>query len=184
MLLQAVNSGLASLTWAQDGFAYAEGYDEDGKRYQGLQTGQIHETAQLRIGLLVKPEVAQQQLDEERTQHLGSSGDGEKGKYRENGEPPIIGEPTGLGGSGETVEGRLPIRFHGSRELDATRVGRDAGQVAEEVISHLSGLVGAEVKVTLEIEANIPAGAPDNVVRTVTENSKTLKFKTHGFEKD
>ena len=82
------------------------------------------------------------------------------------------------------MEVQLPIRFHGSKELDATRVGRDAGQIAEEVISHLSGLVGAEVKVTLEIDANIPAGAPDNVVRTVTENSNTLKFKTHGFEKE
>jgi len=38
--------------------------------------------------------------------------------------------------------------------------------------------------VTLEIEAEIPACAPDNVVRTVTENSRTLKFTQHGFETD
>ncbi len=56
--------------------------------------------------------------------------------------------------------------------------------MAEEVISHLSGLVGADVTVTLEIAANIPNGAPDNIVRTVTENSNTLKFRSHGFEKD
>ena len=68
--------------------------------------------------------------------------------------------------------------------MDTARVGRDASQVAEEVISHLSGLVGAEVKVTLEIEANVPSGAPDSVVRTVTENSETLKFRSHGFEKE
>jgi hypothetical protein len=43
--------------------------------------------------------------------------------------------------------------------LDATRVGRDAGRIAEEVISHLAGLVNAKVTVTLEIEAEIPAGA-------------------------
>jgi len=30
--------------------------------------------------------------------------------------------------------------------------------------------------------AEIPAGAPDNVVRTVTENSRTLKFGSSGFE--
>jgi hypothetical protein len=53
-----------------------------------------------------------------------------------------------------------------------------------EVISHLSGLVGTTVKVTLEIEAEIPNGAPDNVVRTVTENGRTLKFKNQGFEKE
>jgi hypothetical protein len=49
------------------------------------------------------------------------------------------------------------------------------------VISHLTGLVGSSVKVTLEIEATVEAGAPENVVRTVTENSRTLKFTTHGF---
>jgi hypothetical protein len=40
------------------------------------------------------------------------------------------------------------------------------------------------VKVTLEIQAEIPAGVPDNVVRTVTENSRALKFSSHGFEKE
>ena len=34
----------------------------------------------------------------------------------------------------------------------------------------------ADVKVTLEIEANLPDGATEQVVRTVTENCKTLKF--------
>ena len=63
-------------------------------------------------------------------------------------------------------------------------MGRDAGRVAEEVIAHLSGLVGAKVTVTLEIEAEIPAGAPDTVVRTVTENARTLKFTDAGFEEE
>jgi len=45
-------------------------------------------------------------------------------------------------------------------------------------------LVGAKVTVTLEIEAETPAGAPDKVVRTVTENCRTLKFSSHGFERD
>jgi len=42
--------------------------------------------------------------------------------------------------------------------------------------------MGSSVKVTLEIEAEVGAGTPENVVRTVTENSRTLKFTTHGFE--
>jgi hypothetical protein len=37
---------------------------------------------------------------------------------------------------------------------------------------------------TLEVEAEIPSGAPDNVVRTVTENSRVLKFTNLGFEKE
>jgi hypothetical protein len=61
--------------------------------------------------------------------------------------------------------------------LDPTRVGRDASRIAEEVIAHLVSLVGGTV-----IEAEIPSGAPDQVVRTVTENCRTLKFTSQGFE--
>ena len=77
-----------------------------------------------------------------------------------------------------------PTRFHGTAMLDSARVGRDASRIADEVIAHLSGLVGAKVTVTLEIEAEVPSGAPDHVVRTVTENSRTLKFTSQGFEKE
>ena len=73
-------------------------------------------------------------------------------------------------------------RYHGSVSLDPTRVGSDAGRIAEEVIAHLAGLLDANVEVTLEIEAMIPTGVPENVVRIVTENSRTLKFKSHEFE--
>jgi hypothetical protein len=51
---------------------------------------------------------------------------------------------------------RGPTRFHGSVTLEATRVGRDAGRIAEEVISHLTGLVRAKVKVTRDIDAEVP----------------------------
>jgi hypothetical protein len=34
----------------------------------------------------------------------------------------------------------------------------------------------------LEIEADIQTGAPENVVRTITENSRSLKFTAPGFE--
>ena len=94
-----------------------------------------------------------------------------------------MGGPTG----GVTVEPPVPVnvpvakRFHGSVSLDPHRVGRDAGRIADEVISHLVGLVGSDVKVTLEIQATMPSGAPDSVVRIVTENSRTLKFTSHGF---
>lgn len=48
--------------------------------------------------------------------------------------------------------------------------------------AHPAGLVGAQVTVMVEIEADIPAGVPDHVVRTVTENARTLRFKSQGFE--
>ncbi len=66
--------------------------------------------------------------------------------------------------------------------LAPDRAGRDASKIADEVITHLAGLVGAKVTVTMEIEATIPDGAPEHLVRTVTENARTLKFTSQGFE--
>jgi len=75
-------------------------------------------------------------------------------------------------------------RFHGTVVLDTERVGRDAGRIAEEIISHLAVQPGASVIVTLEIEAELPSGAQDGLVRTVTENARTLRFTSHGFERE
>jgi hypothetical protein len=66
--------------------------------------------------------------------------------------------------------------------LDPERVGRLAGRIAEEVIQHLVSAPGAEVRVTLEIHADLPQGASDSTQRTVTENCATLRFSGHGFE--
>ncbi|MDB9395782.1 hypothetical protein, partial [Microcystis aeruginosa] len=66
--------------------------------------------------------------------------------------------------------------------IDPLRINRDTPAIANEVIQHLTRLSGARVKVTLEIEAEIPDGAPDDVVRTVTENCRTLKFNNQSFE--
>ncbi|MDR7454895.1 MAG: hypothetical protein QN137_10530 [Armatimonadota bacterium] len=35
-----------------------------------------------------------------------------------------------------------------------------------------------------DIHAEVPDGVPDHVVRTVTENARTLKFRDHGFERE
>jgi hypothetical protein len=56
--------------------------------------------------------------------------------------------------------------------------------LSAEVIQHLTSLIGAEVEVTMEIQARVAEGIPENVVRTVSENCKTLKFQTQGFEQD
>ncbi len=63
-------------------------------------------------------------------------------------------------------------------------MGRDAGRIAEELIAHLVAQAGANVDVTLEIQASLPDGASDHTVRTVMENSRTLNFEQSAFEKD
>jgi hypothetical protein len=46
------------------------------------------------------------------------------------------------------------------------------------------GLVGAQVTISIDISAHIPDGVPGDVVRTVMENCRTLKFKSSGFEEE
>jgi hypothetical protein len=38
--------------------------------------------------------------------------------------------------------------------------------------------------ITLEIQASLPGGVSEQIIRTVTENSRMLKFSTHGFESE
>jgi hypothetical protein len=38
------------------------------------------------------------------------------------------------------------------------------------------------VRITLEIEAELSDGASEKLVRDVTENCRTLKFNSYGFE--
>ena len=61
-------------------------------------------------------------------------------------------------------------------------MGRDAARIAEEVVQHLTGLVGSNVEITVEIQADLPDGANDKLVRDVTENCRTLNFTNFGFE--
>lgn len=178
VLLGAIRDGIALLTWTQDSFAFAESFDDTGGRYRGLRAGQVVALSDANApGLLVRPEVARKQMEAERPQPPLEPPVGPQGGYERPGSgpaPPAPPEP----------QDTRPRRFHGTVTLDATRVGRDAGRIADEVIAHLSGLVGAKVTVTLEVEAEIPSGVPDHVVRTVTENSRTLKFTSQGFEQE
>ena len=173
VLTRAVQDGVALLTWESDSFALAESQDEAVGRYRGLQVGRTAGVSPESPALLVKPKVARGQLDAEvpPTPAPVPEGQGPQPGPGPDGTEPPPPPPE-----------KKARRFHGAVALDAARVGRDAGQIADEVISHLSSLVGSEVTVTLEIDAEIPDGAPENVVRTVTENSRTLKFASHGFE--
>ena len=179
VLLQSIQDGLGLLSWTQDSFAYAESYDEPGNRYRGLRVGQLVFVKEDDSGLIVRPEVARRQIQSETVQPGERPGEDTKPST-----PPGTGTTPPQPAPADPVEPPRPKRFHGSVTLDPARVGRDASRIADEVITHLVGLVGSSVRVTLEIEVDIPSGAPDNVVRTVTENSRTLKFASHGFEKE
>jgi len=178
VLVQAIRDGVALLTWRADTFAYAESFDDTAGRYRGLRGGQSVSLSPDSEGLIVKPAVAAQQLDAEVAPRPPPS------------PSPPPGGTTLPSPPGESDPGPSPAptqllrRFHGSVRVDPARVGRDASRIADEVIAHLAGQMGAELTVTIEIDARLPNGASDQLVRTVMENSRTLKFDGHGFERE
>ena len=139
--------------------------------------------------LLVKRERAARQLAEEVLAGTsGAGGAGGKGKEGEAGWKPAVpgkaGEtevtPTAPGGACDAK----PKVFYGNVAVDAARISRDMDAVAKEVVQHLASLPGAVVRITVEIQATVDSGVPDGTVRTVNENCRTLKFTSHGFERE
>ncbi|HMS15230.1 MAG TPA: Swt1 family HEPN domain-containing protein [Planctomycetota bacterium] len=183
VILDSINQGLTSATWASEGFAYADSYDEAANRYRGLRLPPFGGGGVNESGLLVKPEVALAQAEAELPRAtpsapLTSEGSGD---FASSGDPASV--PSGHPQT-TAATAHPKTRFHGSVSLDPERVVRDASQVASEIIAHLVELMSAKVRVTLEIEADIPGGASDHVIRVVSENSRSLKFTSHGFESD
>jgi predicted AAA+ superfamily ATPase len=175
-LLNSMTEGIKSLAWESETFAYAELYDEVRSEYKGVKVGELVPLSMDDRGWILKPDVAKTALEKmapKPSSHSASTG----------AIPPSV--TTNPGSISVTpMQQSHPKRFYGTIELDPLRMTRDAGKVAEEVIAHLSGIVGANVKITLEISADIPDGVPDQTVRIVSENCRSLKFKNQDFESD
>ena len=73
-------------------------------------------------------------------------------------------------------------RYYGRVTVDPQRVNKEIGIIVEEVIERLTAQVGCEVEISLEVTAKLPAGFDDTTVRTISENSRTLKFDHYSFE--
>jgi hypothetical protein len=184
VILDAIQDGAARLTWKQDTFAYADSFDASAGRYRGLEAGRRPNVLFNLDSVVVKREVAAAQIEKETEPAAGTIastistssvgvGGGADGS--------IAGVATATSGDGAPGS-RVLRRFHGSATLNPTRLSRDVDAIASSVVQHLASLLNAKVKVSLEIEAEIPTGAPESVVRTVTENCRTLKFESQGFE--
>ena len=185
VLLQAVKEGLAS-TVVKDNFGYAEGWDETAGRYINLAVFKTITPSLSSHSLLIKPEVATEQI--ESTQPVNPMASEEEATIAGTSSSisSVIPSKPEISTPKPDPAGQKPIlrRFYGTVELDPIRINRDASAIANEIIQHLTSLKNAQVKLTLEIEAEIPDGVPEDVMRTVTENCNTLKFKNQGFEND
>lgn len=169
VLQRAIEDGLRQLTC--DHFAYAEAFDEATGRYRGIVAGASAAPVMLdSLSVLVKPEVARPQ----------APGPEPTPSPHPQGPSPV---PPGGGPvpQADPSRPRLPRRFYGSVELSADRLGRDAGRIAEEVVQRLRDLPGARLTITLDIQAEVVGGFPDEVRRVVSENCGALKFRERGF---
>lgn len=92
-----------------------------------------------------------------------------------------LNETRGGTATATSATSQPPTRFYGRSVIDAARMGRDAGEIATEVVAHLLSL-GEDVKVTVEIEAEHAAGFDAELLRIVAENSGSLDFEIHEFE--
>lgn len=184
VLNETIQTGVNSTEY----FAIASGYD--GSRYIDLKFNQFIGIVE-RSGYLVKVDAAKKQLaDEEakrKTIQAGNRATTQEGTGDGSGE--IYTHPTSGSETGANIVHDESVRntsknthFFMTAQLDTTRIGRDVQRLVEEVITHLTSADGAQVEVSLEVDVKSPDGLSPQVVRTVSENCRTLKVKDFGFE--
>ncbi|GAC1377123.1 MAG: Swt1 family HEPN domain-containing protein [Ktedonobacteraceae bacterium] len=198
VLLAAISDGLQAASWRDDTFAYASGWQEERQRYSNLQAGRSVNITVDDQSLLVKPDSADDQLTQEaaaleaRAAQLASN---MTAAAASNGQAPYQETPLhkNIVREGNPSITQIPLtvaaekrlhRFYGSVQINERMMASEAGKIMEEVVKHLTSLSGARVRVTLEISAELPDGAPDHTVRTVKENSNTLRFQTSEFHEE
>jgi hypothetical protein len=166
-------------------FGVADGWDEEAGRYRGLRQGAGTPPVLGAGALLVKPGAARAQIEADaaaererlkkpkdevkRVDPDGEDG-GEDGGDDDTPTPPPPPVP------------KRPKRFFGEVVLDGQRPVRDLSRIVDEVLQHLSGLPGAKVTLTLDVQVSAPEGVPEDVARTVSENCRVLRFGSQGFE--
>ena len=175
VLLETIREGVRTQEW----FGYANSVDEDG-RYVGLQFGPKSGYASGSIYLddqsvLVKPDVAAEQLEaDEKPPTVDPPKPIPPTKEDDKPPPRPIHPPPDVS----------PKRFYGTVKLNPIRASRDAQQIVDEVVQHLTSLPNATVEVTIDIRATASDGFPEGTVHTVTENCRTLKFTSQDFEEE
>lgn len=188
-IIDAIRNGVGDLTWNPRTFAWAKSRVESaaGVHYEHLAAGEqlVHQS--IAEGVLVKPEVAQKQLDRDSapasTGTLSGTGDldfGESssgvGEHEESGSTTPSDKPR----EESTVAYK---RYFGMVQLDSLRPSAQVGTILEELISHLTAS-GANVRLTLDIEADHPTGFPERERKIVEQNAGDLKFGDSKFEEE
>jgi len=178
LLRKAIETGVSLISWTKDAFAYADSYDEEHYRYRGLRAGSPITIFLDGSGVLVKPEIADLQLKKEKEEQeiLAQKNKESTGSYTKN---------VSDGGSvirESEVKLKKKTRFFGHVETDALRFFRCTDDIEKEILKHLSGLGGTNIKISIHIEAENKEGYNPEMERTLKENGRTLGFGGVEFE--
>ena len=169
VLCATVRQGANPISWQITGFAIADAFNAKTGHYVGLTTSGDATTV-IGTTLIVRPDAAAGQLHEAEIPVVAE----------EEGGPRATPVPRG-GNARSAVDDRLR-RFYAVVRLDPERYQRDFAKLAAEVIANLAGFLGTDIEISVEIKATNPEGFPDYVSRTVTENARTLRLDSYGFE--
>jgi hypothetical protein len=173
VLCATVRQGANPISWQITGFAIADAFDDKTGRYIGLTTSG-DDTTVIGTTLVVRQDIAAGQLHYDEIPDVPASDDER--------EPAATAAFRDLDAH-SAVDDRFR-RFYAAVRLDPERYQRDFAKLAAEVIANLAGFLGTDIEISVEIKATNPGGFSDHVTRTVTENARTLKLDSYGFETD
>jgi predicted AAA+ superfamily ATPase len=150
-------------------FAYAEMFDAKAEEFSGLtiENGMNMAVSINSDSLIVRPDIAEKfrSIAPEVDDHSNADdhGNGSRGND-------VDAEINELGND-------LPKRYRGTVGVSTERPSRDFGRIVENIVEHLILIEGANVEITVEIEADVPGGIEKGKQRVLLENSNTLRFK-------
>ena len=175
VLIKAVQMAIGGLMPGP--FAYAERWEENTNTYLGIAIERAGNTPVVidSDSVIIRPGVAEAHRPAARPATAGDAA-GPGGTAPVGGAQPAGGRPTP--GPGE----RKPTRFTGAVIISPERPARDIHQIVEAIVEQLTTLPGSQVKLRLEIEANVPGGLDRTKVRTLVENANTLGFVEKSVE--
>jgi len=170
-------------------------------RYVGLKTGELLPSLTVTAqNVLVKPDVALAQIDADAAARVAvmtqsevqprtnpvvaeRGGNASAGEEEHTPQNALVPSPSSLQALPKDKEPQIH-RFYGSVKLNPRMMAGDAGKIMEEVVAHLTSLSKAGIEVTLEIQGTMPNGVPPDTRRAITENCRTLRFDSYGFEEE
>ena len=176
VLIKAVQSAVNGMLPGP--FAYAERWDEKTDTYLGLAIERAGNAPVVidSDSVIIKPHVAEAHRPAPPQPAPGGAPAGPGDKV------PETGEQAGGGGTMPPPAEKKPTRFTGVVMISPERPARDIHQIVEAIVEQLTTLPGSQVKLRLEIEAEVPGGLERAKVRTLIENANTLGFVEKSIE--